>query len=98
MNSSIKLAEQGKYDEAKRQIDDILETIKYHPSVRKEKVKGLIEDLEFAKQKCAPQVFQNEGRKWMVDLCYANTNCSSYQFSNACQQQMLSDLKQAKKS
>ena len=54
MNSSIKLEEQGKYDEAKRQIDDILETIKYHPSIRKEKVKGLIEDLEFAKQKCAP--------------------------------------------
>lgn len=98
MNDSIKLAEQGNFDEARKKIDDILETIKYHPSIRKDKVKGLIEDLEFAKQKCTRQVFQSEGRKEMVNLCYANTNNCSYQFSNVCQQQMLFDLKQAKRS
>ena len=52
-----KLAEKGQYDLAKKQIEDLLETIKYHQNIRKEKVKGLIEDLELAKQKCSPQVF-----------------------------------------
>jgi hypothetical protein len=43
-------------------------------------------------------VFQSEGRKEMVNLCYSNTNNCSYQFSNNCQQQMLFDLKAAKRS
>lgn len=45
VEESIKLAEKGQYDLAKKQIEDLLETIKYHQNIRKEKVKGLIEDL-----------------------------------------------------
>lgn len=42
MGESIKLAEQGQFELAKRQIEDIIETIKYHPNIRKEKIKGLL--------------------------------------------------------
>ncbi len=96
MKDSIKLAEQGQFDLARKQIDDIIETIKYHPNIRKEKVKGLIEDLELAKQKCTKQVFAGEGRKEMVNLCYSNSNQSSFQYANVCQQQMLFNLKASK--
>lgn len=96
VEESIKLAEKGQYDLAKKQIEDLLETIKYHQNIRKEKVKGLIEDLELAKQKCSAQVFQNHGRKEMMNIWHSNTNQTSFQYSNACQQQMLFDLKSKK--
>lgn len=38
-------AEQGQYNEAQKEIDNMLETIKTNPVVRKEKMKNLIHDL-----------------------------------------------------
>lgn len=96
IDESIKLAEKGQFDLAKKQIEDLLETIKYHQNIRKDKVKGLIEDLELAKQKCSPNVFENHGRKEMMNIWHANTNQTSFQYSNPCQQQMLFELKAKK--
>ena len=63
IEENLKKADQQKYEEAQKGLDDMIDHIQSNKKARKEKMEYLINDLNTIKQKCSNQVWESEGRK-----------------------------------
>ena len=98
IEENMKKAEENKYEEAQKGIDHMIESIQGNKKARKEKMESLVNDLQLIKQKCSPQEYQQEGRKWMVNAQNAHSQKANYQYSNQMQTQMVQERKAKKAS
>jgi hypothetical protein len=51
----MKKAEENKYEEAQKGIEDMIQNIQSNKKVRQDKMSNLVDDLKLIKQKCSPQ-------------------------------------------
>ena len=85
----MKKAEANKFEEAQSGIDTMINNIQGNKKARKEKMDVLVKDLEQIRSKCSKQDYQQEGRKWMMNIQQAHSNKVNYQYANSVQTAMV---------
>ena len=85
----MKKAEANKFEEAQSGIDTMINNIQGNKKARKEKMDVLVKDLEQIRSKCSKQDYQQEGRKWMMNMQQAHSNKVNYQYANSVQTAMV---------
>ena len=93
----MKKADQQKYEEAQKGIDNMISYIQSNKKARKDKMEHLVNDLEQIRGKCSKQDWGHEGRKWMQNAKVAHKEQKNYQYSNALQAEMVMERKAKKK-
>ncbi len=84
----MKKAEQNNFEEAQKGIDNMIQDIQQNKKARKDKMESLVNDLQLIREKCSKNLYQEEGRKWMVNTQIAHSNKANFQYSNTMQSQM----------
>ena len=97
IEENMKKADQQKYEEAQKGIDDMITSIQTNKKARKDKMEYLVNDLQQVKEKCSKKDWELEGRKHMKNAKEAHYAQKNFQYSNAVQSEMVSKRKAAKK-
>lgn len=74
----------------------MIQCIQANKVARKQKMDGLVNDLNNIKQKCSPQLYAQEGRKVATSAQQAHSYQNNYQYSNCIQTTMLNNLQYQK--
>ena len=91
-------ADQNKFDEAKKGIDEMIAQISGSKKARKENMQNLLDDLERIKQKCASKkAYLEEGKKWMTSATISHSKQTCFSYSSPSQVQMVEDRRTSKK-
>ena len=98
MKESIKIADQGKFDEARRALDDIIDEILNNKVITKEKMSAYVQELRNLKKKLARTTY-NEGRKSLssVSNAFLHQNAAP-SFASPAQRSIVADVKARKNS
>jgi len=101
MDEARKLSDAGKYDDAKKILQNIKEEIANSKLKEDETMKNLVKDLDDAINNVKPEVYEKVGKHYMMQnyasqMCEKSNLNSNVKYSNAIQTEMVSKAKMRK--